>query len=101
MVVVEIRRRFRASAKSEPSFLRERLTGRGNELDERDRIMFNISYSSASTVQNTGRYSKRYKQRVPLPLLFFFVPLSKERRVLTLPQSLTLRAVLDGSDKIV
>ena len=50
-MVVEIRRRLRASAKSEPSFLRERFTGRGNDLDDRDRIMFNISHSTGSTVQ--------------------------------------------------
>lgn len=56
IVVVEIRRRFRASAKSEPSFLRQRFTERGNDLDERDRIMFSISYSTVRTVQNTGHY---------------------------------------------
>lgn len=56
-MAVEIRRRFRASAKSEPSFLRERFTGRGNDLDDRERIVFNISYSAVLTVHNTGRYS--------------------------------------------
>lgn len=34
IVIVDIRRRFRASTMSEPNFLRARLTGRGSDLED-------------------------------------------------------------------
>lgn len=58
IVVVDILLRFRASARSDPSFFRARLTRRGNDLDDRDRIMFNISYTPRYNVHNTVHYDK-------------------------------------------
>jgi hypothetical protein len=62
-MVVDIRRRFRASARSEPNFLSDRFTGRGNDWNDRDRIMFNISYTPAVTVQTIEHYDKAGRVR--------------------------------------
>ena len=52
-MLVEMRRRFLASAKSAPIFLKVRLTGRGNGFNDLDCIMFSIPDATEGNVQNT------------------------------------------------